>query len=249
MRYFITIMYYGAAYHGWQIQQNALSVQQVVNEALSRILKEPILTTGSGRTDTGVHARGQIAHFDTEQHLEKEHQYKFNAVLPLDISITRLEKVADQAHARFDATSRSYEYLIHSRKNPFLNGQSYFFPRSVDTALMNQASDQLVESGKRDYSSFSKTNAQNATSDCHIFRARWHVIEEDRLRFTISADRFLRGMVRALVGTMLDIGTETTTLAEFTAIVASRDRRKAGRSVEPEGLYLTQVIYPNNIYQ
>ncbi|MGD1892795.1 MAG: tRNA pseudouridine(38-40) synthase TruA, partial [Cyclobacteriaceae bacterium] len=128
MRYFITLLYHGATYHGWQIQKNALSVQQLVNESLSKILREPIVTTGSGRTDTGVHAQGQVVHFNTSQQLTKhEHLHKFNAVLPYDISITKLVRVADDAHARFDATTRSYQYFIHQRKNPFLRGQSYFF--------------------------------------------------------------------------------------------------------------------------
>lgn len=250
MRYFITLMYHGAAYHGWQIQQNAISVQQILNEALSRILKEPILTTGSGRTDTGVHARKQVAHFDTEKTLDETvYLYKFNAVLPFDISITQLQAVTDQAHARFDATSRSYQYMIHQKKNPFLNGLSYFFPRAVDIELMNQAAIQLVQYGKRDYASFSKSKTQTTSFNCHILRAHWHVIEEDRCMFAITADRFLRGMVRTLVGTLLDIGTHTTTLAGFPAIIESSDRRKAGRSADACGLYLTEVIYPADIYQ
>nr|WKN38136.1 tRNA pseudouridine(38-40) synthase TruA [Tunicatimonas sp. TK19036] len=249
MRYFISIMYHGAAYHGWQIQQNALSVQQVLNEALSRILQEPIVTTGSGRTDTGVHAKGQVAHFDTNQTLEEaDYLYKFNAVLPHDISITRLQAVPDEAHARFSATARSYQYMIHQKKNPFLNGISYFFSANTDIDVMNQAADRLVQYGRRDYTSFSKTNTQNTSFNCHIFRAHWHVIEKDRFMFAITADRFLRGMVRALVGTLLDIGTHTTTLADFPTIIESKDRRKAGRSVDACGLFLTNVTYPADIY-
>jgi tRNA pseudouridine38-40 synthase len=250
MRYFITLMYHGAPYHGWQIQQNALSVQQVLNEALSRILQEPIVTTGSGRTDTGVHARGQVAHFDYPHRLDaEEYLYKFNAVLPLNISITELRAVSDRAHARFDATSRTYQYLIHSQKNPFLNGLSHFFPKVVDIDLMNQAAARLVHYGRRDYGSFGKSNTQHTSSVCHIFRAHWHVIEEGRLMFAITADRFLRGMVRTLVGTMLDIGTKTTTLADFTTIVESGDRQRAGRSVDACGLFLTEVAYPLDIFR
>ena len=242
-------MYHGAAYHGWQIQQNALSVQQVLNEALSRILRESVAVTGSGRTDTGVHASGQVAHFDTNQILdEAEHLYKFNAVLPPDISITRLQSVPEQAHARFGATSRSYQYMIHQKKNPFLNGISCFFPTPINVDLMNQAANLLVQYGKRDYTSFSKTKTQNHSFDCHIFLAHWHVIEKDRFMFAITANRFLRGMVRALVGTLLDIGTSTTTLADFPAIIESKDRRKAGRSVDACGLFLTDVTYPADIY-
>ncbi|MEM9671891.1 MAG: tRNA pseudouridine(38-40) synthase TruA [Bacteroidota bacterium] len=250
MRYFITLMYHGATYHGWQIQKNALSVQQLVNESLSKILREPIVTTGSGRTDTGVHAQGQVVHFNTSQQLTKhEHLHKFNAVLPYDISITKLVRVADDAHARFDATTRSYQYFIHQRKNPFLRGQSYFFTPQLNLEMMNKAAQQLVQYGKQNYASFSKSNTQTSTFDCHIFRAGWHVLEEDRLVFSITADRFLRGMVRAVVGTMLDIGTGATSLTDFAAIINSQDRRQAGRSVDADGLFLTEVTYPADIYR
>jgi tRNA pseudouridine38-40 synthase len=250
MRYFITLMYHGAAYHGWQIQQNALSVQQLINESLSKILREPIATTGSGRTDTGVHARGQVAHFDATQQLtEYEHLVKFNAVLPHDISITKLVRVGDNAHARFDATTRSYRYFIHQQKNPFLRGMSCFFTPQLNLEVMNKAARQLVQYGKQNYASFSKSNTQTTSFDCHIFQAGWHVLEDGRLVFTITADRFLRGMVRALVGTMLDIGTGTTSLADFGTIIASQDRRQAGRSVDACGLYLTEVTYPDDVYR
>ena len=250
MRYFITLMYQGAAYHGWQIQKNALSVQQLVNESLSKILREPITSTGSGRTDTGVHARGQVAHFDTSQRLtEQEHLHKFNAVLPHDISITKLVQATDNAHARFDATSRSYRYFIHQKKDPFLRGMSYLFTPQLNLEMMNKAARQLVQYGKQNYASFSKSNTQTTTFDCHIFRADWHVLEEDQLVFTITADRFLRGMVRAVVGTMLDIGTGSTSIDDFVAIINSQNRRKAGRSVDAGGLFLTEVTYPADIYR
>lgn len=250
MRYFLTLKYHGAAYHGWQVQKNALSVQQVVNESLSRILREPIATMGSGRTDTGVHAQGQVAHFESDQLLDKdEYVHRFNAVLPHDISITEMVAVTHDAHARFSATRRSYQYFIHQKKNPFLNGLSYFFPSRIDVNVMNKAAQQLVERKKQNYACFSKSKTQNTSFDCHIFRAEWHVLEEDRWVFSISANRFLRGMVRAVVGTMLGIGTQTTSLADFDDIIASQDRRRAGRSVDACGLYLTEVTYPAEIYQ
>ncbi|WKN46361.1 tRNA pseudouridine(38-40) synthase TruA [Tunicatimonas pelagia] len=250
MRYFLTIKYRGAAYHGWQIQQNALSVQEVLNQALSQILREPITTVGSGRTDAGVHAQGQVAHFNSNRLLaEEEYLRKFNAVLPHDISITELVAVTDDTHARFSATRRSYQYFIHQKKNPFLNGLSYLFPTKIDVDLMNKAAQQLVERKKQNYACFSKSKTQNTSYDCHIFRANWHVLEEDRLVFSISANRFLRGMVRAIVGTMLDIGTQTTSLTNFADIIASHDRRRAGRSVDACGLFLTEVTYPAEIYQ
>ncbi|MGB3588619.1 MAG: tRNA pseudouridine(38-40) synthase TruA [Tunicatimonas sp.] len=250
MRYFLTLKYQGAAYHGWQIQQNALSIQQVLNEALSLILREPIATVGSGRTDTGVHAQGQVAHFNCNQLLnEKEHLHKLNAVLPHDISITELVAVTDEAHARFSAVRRSYQYFIHQKKNPFLNGLSYLFSTKIDVDLMNEAAQWLTERKKQNYACFSKGKTQNTTYDCHIFRADWHVLEKDRLVFSISANRFLRGMVRTVVGTMLDIGTQTTSLTDFATIVASQDRRQAGRSVDACGLFLTEVTYPDDIFR
>ncbi|MEM9832242.1 MAG: tRNA pseudouridine(38-40) synthase TruA [Bacteroidota bacterium] len=250
MRYFLSIKYHGAAYHGWQIQQNALSVQQILDETLSKVLRQPIATVGSGRTDTGVHAQGQVAHFDCNSPInEAEYLYRFNAALPRDISISELVKVNEKAHARFSATCRSYQYFIHQKKNPFLSGLSCFLPTKVDIEAMNKAAQQLVRYGKQSYVSFSRKNSQNPSHDCHIFRADWHVLEEDRLVFSISADRFLRGMVRAIVGTMLDIGGKKISLADLEVIIKSQDRRRAGPSVDACGLFLTEVTYPTEIYQ
>ena len=250
MRYFLSIKYHGAAYHCWQIQQNALSVQQVLDETLSKVLRQPVATVGSGRTDTGVHARGQVAHFDSSIPLDEEEcLYRFNAALPRDISISKMVPVTEQAHARFSATCRSYQYFIHQKRNPFLNGLSCFLPTKVDIKMMNKAAQQLVRYKKRNYASFSKKNTQNPSYDCHIFRTGWHVLEEDRLIFSISADRFLRGMVRAIVGTMLDVGASKISLNDFEKIVESQDRRQAGHSVDACGLFLTEVTYPTEIYQ
>ena len=247
MRYFLVLSYVGTAYHGWQIQANAYTVQQAVHEALSRLLGEPISVTGSGRTDSGVHARQQVAHFDTAQPVPNNLLFRLNAILPPDIGVHRLFKVAPEAHARFDARARSYEYLMHTFKDPFAQGSSYCirFPLRLD--LINEATQLLVAYGERNYACFSKSGTQQTTFRCHIVRAEWAVTEESaigqRMVFRITANRFLRGMVRAIVGTLLDIGTEKITLEDFRAIVESQDRRRASRAVPAHGLYLTEVAY------
>ena len=246
-RYFLHLSYRGTAYHGWQIQKNAYTVQQAVHEALSRLLNEPVTVVGSGRTDTGVHARQQVVHFDQKQSLATDFLFRLNAVLPPDISADRLYEVPTDAHARFSAQTRSYEYHLHTFKDPFAQDSSYHvrFPLQLD--LMNEAAQQLVAYGERNYACFSKLGTQPTTFRCHIRHARWLIHEESttgrRLVFRITANRFLRGMVRAIVGTLLDVGTEKTSLADFRAIVDSQDRQQAGRSVPPHGLYLTEVTY------
>ncbi len=249
MRYFLEISYKGSAYSGWQIQHNANSVQQTVQQALSTILKEDIHLTGSGRTDAGVHARQQFAHFDSAQPVSGEAYLRpFNALLPPDISILDIRAVRPEAHARFDAVSRRYEYHIHRFKNPFLQDLSYLFYSTLDIALMNQAGACMEKAGKRSYACFAKTGSPQQTYDCDIFRAHWHVREKDRLVFTVQSNRFLRGMVRAIVGTMLDLGTHKISLDQFLHIIESSDRKLAGRSVEACGLYLCEVTYPETIF-
>ncbi|MGB3851548.1 MAG: tRNA pseudouridine(38-40) synthase TruA [Tunicatimonas sp.] len=248
MRYFITFAYRGTTFHGWQIQQNAYSVQQAVHEALSRVLGQAVVVMGSGRTDTGVHAQAQVAHFDWPgPPLDATLLSRINAVLPPDVSARQLRQVPPSAHARFSARARYYEYHLHNFKDPFAHDYSYYLRKPQRVDLIQKAAQRLVAYGERDYACFSKSGSQTTNHRCRIHRADWEVHDEprggQRTVFRIGADRFLRGMVRAIVGTLLDVGTEETSLAAFEEIVASRDRCRAGRSVPAHGLYLTQVDY------
>lgn len=246
MRYFLDVSYHGAAYHGWQRQANAHTVQQELEEALSKILSQNIDVAGSGRTDTGVHAKKQVVHFDAETTMLTEQiHYKLNGILPDDISINNCRKVKDEAHARFDALERGYHYFIHQKKNPFLVGQSYFYSHSLDIEAMNQAADILL--GKQDFESFSRVKTEVNHFICEIFTARWYT-ENDQLIFNVRANRFLRGMVRALVGTLLEVGRGKLSVEDFVSIIAAKDRTKAGRAVPPHGLYLSEVNYSDEIY-
>lgn len=243
-RYFIQIKYKGTNYHGWQIQPNANSVQEELNNAVSKILQQEIMLTGAGRTDTGVHASDFFAHFDTEMELDViDTCFKLNCVLPKDISVVNVFKVKDDLHARFSATERTYEYWITQQKNPFLVDQAYFFNQKLNIDKMNLAAAKLL--GKKDFSCFSKSKTDTFTNDCEIRHAKWEE-KNELLIFTISADRFLRNMVRAIVGTLLDVGLEKIKPQEIEKIIASKNRSEAGTSVPAHGLYLTQVKYPNN---
>ncbi|MEM8894266.1 MAG: tRNA pseudouridine(38-40) synthase TruA [Bacteroidota bacterium] len=246
MRYFLEISYLGTAYHGWQLQKNANSVQAEINKALSTFLRHDINVVGSGRTDTGVHARKQVLHFDVDLPLdESQLLFKLNALLPKDISAKSVSRVKSDAHARFDATKRSYEYHMHLTKNPFLEGLSYFYPHECDVIMMNSAAELLL--GKQNFQCFSKVKTEVNTFDCDITTAQW-VLENEKLVFHVSADRFLRGMVRAIVGTLLSVGKGKMTAEEFREVIESKDRRKAGRAAPAHGLYLTEVLYPLEIY-
>ncbi len=246
MRYFLDLSYLGTAYHGWQIQKNAHSVQAEVNRALRTYLREEINVTGSGRTDTGVHARQQIVHFDLEQEIDPQQLiFKLNALLPNDIAAMEIKPVKKEAHARFDAVKRSYQYIMHTRKSPFEEGLSYYFPHALDIDRMNQACQLLL--GSQNFQCFSKVKTEVNTFDCDINTAHW-ILENEKLVFHVSADRFLRGMVRAIVGTLLMVGEGKMTQESFQNVLDSRDRRNAGRSVPPHGLYLTEVIYPAETY-
>ena len=241
MRYFIKFSYKGTNYHGWQIQPNAISVQEVLNKALSTILNFPIDCMGAGRTDTGVHAREMFANFDFEAEIDFHSLiHKLNSFLPKDIAVSGLYKVATDAHARFDATKRTYEYHINSEKNAFENNDSYYFKNNLNIDLMNEACKILMKYS--DFESFSKVHTDVNTFNCKIETAFW-TKTQDRLIFTISADRFLRNMVRAIVGTMINIGLEKVSLNEFIEIIESKNRTKAGFSVPAQGLYLTKVEY------
>lgn len=243
-RYFIEIAYNGTAYHGWQIQNNAISVQEVLNKALSTILRQEIETLGCGRTDTGVHATQLFAHLDIngeEDVLNPRFLLSLNSLLPYDISVKRFIKVKQDAHARFDATNRSYEYHIHFTKDPFKHNLSWLLRDIPDIELMNKAADLLKE--YRDFSCFSKSNTQTFTNNCVITRAEWIEVE-GALVFHISADRFLRNMVRAIVGTLVKVGKREIEPEQVRDIIESKNRSNAGESVPACGLYLTEVDYP-----
>lgn len=246
-RYFIFLQYKGTNYHGWQNQPNAITVQQVLEEKLSVLLREKIETTGCGRTDTGVHAKEFAAHFDTESSLPEKTQhfiYKINCLLPKDISVYNIEKVLPNAHARFDAISRTYNYYISTSKNPFNTEFAFFYPWDLDIDLMNKASLLLFE--YTDFSSFSKLHTDVKTNNCKILEAQWQV-ETDKIVFTITADRFLRNMVRAIVGTLIEVGKRKIDNVQFGCILDSKNRQYAGVSVPPQGLFLSKIVYPSNI--
>ncbi|MCH1538400.1 MAG: tRNA pseudouridine(38-40) synthase TruA [Flavobacteriaceae bacterium] len=247
MRYFMSLAYNGTPFHGWQCQPNAISVQEVLEEALTTVLRTPIKITGAGRTDTGVHAKLMVAHFDADipQKVYDNLVYLLNQYLKKEIVIHSIQKVKEDAHARFDALIRTYEYHIDVQKNPFSNGLSYIFKDSLDLSKMNEAAD-LIKTFK-DFEAFSKTNTDVKTFFCEISHAEW-VKKKGGYVFTITANRFLRNMVRAIVGTLLDVGTNKTSVAEVAEIIKSKQRSNAGFSVPAHGLYLTDIQYPNNIY-
>ena len=241
MRYFIKLAYNGTHYHGWQYQPNASSVQEILNKAVSTLLNTEINLMGAGRTDTGVHAKEMYAHFDCEKVFDIPNLvHKLNSYLPKDVAVYTIIPVADQAHARFDALKRTYQYHINTYKNPFLQEQSWYFHQTLDVDLMNEAAKLLFN--YTDFESFSKVNTDVSTFDCTIFEAHW-LQEKGNLTFTISANRFLRNMVRSIVGTLINIGLQKITLNDFEAIIKSKNRYKAGFSVPAHGLYLTRIEY------
>ncbi|MFC5684217.1 tRNA pseudouridine(38-40) synthase TruA [Flavobacterium sp. MAHUQ-51] len=242
MRYFIKLAYNGSLYHGWQIQPNAASVQETLNKALSVLLHSDISLMGAGRTDTGVHAREMYAHFDFETVFDiPKLIHKLNSYLPKDIVIYTIFQVNEEAHCRFDATKRTYEYHIHLFKDAFLHEQSWYVNQSLDIDLMNEAAQLLLN--YTDFQCFSKVNTDVNTFDCSIYEAYWKK-EYNKLIFTISANRFLRNMVRAIVGTLVNIGLHKINVADFIRIIESKNREKAGFSVPAHGLYLTKIVYP-----
>lgn len=242
MRYFIEFAYNGKNYHGWQSQPNASSVQETLSKAISVILRTQIELMGAGRTDTGVHAKQMFAHFDFEDTLETDFLVaKLNSYLPKDIVVYRIIPVSDEAHARFDATKRTYEYHIHTYKNAFENESSWYVFQKLDLEKMNEAAKMLFEF--EDFQCFSKVNTDVKTYNCKIMEANWQQ-KGKNLIFTIAADRFLRNMVRAIVGTLVEIGSGKKALEDFKNIIESKDRTQAGTSVPAHGLYLTKVEYP-----
>mgnify|MGYP000580863040 CR=1 FL=1 len=247
-RYFAEISFKGTRYHGWQIQKNAISVQEVLNERFSSILREEIQVTGAGRTDTGVHALYYVGHFDSIRenlHSDISFLYHINQFLPSDISVYRILPVKNDAHARFSAISRTYEYRICRRKNPFLQEYAWMFYRELNVEAMQNACGYLV--GKHDFSSFCKVHSGARTHVCAVEEAEW-TEKEDMLIFRITADRFLRNMVRAIVGTMIEIGKEALSPDELHDILEAHNRSEAGESVPPQGLFLTRIIYPPGIF-
>ena len=244
MRYFIDISYDGSNYHGWQIQPNADTVQHQINLAFSTILNEEINVLGAGRTDTGVHAKKMIAHFDTNQTMDFEKfKYRINGFLKNDISLNDIYKVKEDAHARFSAISRTYEYRVSRTKNPF-SVNSYFLLRDLDFQSMKKACKFLH--GNHDYTSFAKLHSENYTNNCEVFIANWKE-DENLLIFTIKANRFLRNMVRAIVGTLIEIGEGKISFSDIETILMSKDRAKAGYSVPANGLSLIDIEYPKEI--
>lgn len=247
MRYFIQFSYFGKNYHGWQKQPNAITVQVILEDALSKITRKKIELVAAGRTDAGVHAKQMYAHFDFDK-IDDTHDliYRVNALLPDDIAVQYIIIVQNDAHARFDALERSYEYQIATTKDPFLTDTTHYIKQDLDLDVMNKAAKLLL--GKKDFECFSKSNTDVHTYFCDVKEALW-CIEDERIMFKITADRFLRNMVRAIVGTLLDVGTGKNSLDHVNTILKSKDRSKAGVSVPAKGLYLTSIIYPNTIFK
>ncbi|NQX85567.1 MAG: tRNA pseudouridine(38-40) synthase TruA [Flavobacteriaceae bacterium] len=245
MRYFIQLSYNGKDFHGWQNQPNAITVQAVIEDALTKLLRTPIEVIGAGRTDAGVHAKIMIAHFDTDQELKDNLVFKLNSFLPKSIAVQTINAVKSDAHARFDAISRSYIYRVSMEKDVFNFEQSYYFKNTLNVDEMNRASKILFE--YKDFQCFSRTNTDVRTYNCKIMHAQWKITENE-LIFEISADRFLRNMVRAIVGTMLDIGVGKMKVEMLHDVIASKNRANAGASVPAHGLYLTDIKYHNAVY-
>ena len=247
LRYFIRISYNGKNYHGWQLQENAVTVQQVLDYALSTILNADVRTTGAGRTDTGVHAREFFAHFDVKNLIQDIPKlvFKLNSFLPDDISVFDILPVKEDAHARFDAISRTYKYQITKQKDPFNSEFSFYVYGDIDIDKMNKAAGILFE--YVDFTSFSKTGTQVKTNNCRITYAKWEQ-SGYMLIFTITADRFLRNMVRAIVGTLLDNGRGMLDEEKFRNIIESKNRSDAGYSVPACGLFLEKIEYPEEVF-
>lgn len=243
-RFFIEITYNGTPYHGWQTQPNGITVQACLDEALTTCFRQPIETLGCGRTDAGVHATQFFAHFDVSELAVSQVIISIesvNALLPYSIAAKRILKVANSAHARFDATARKYHYELHFRKDPFKIDRSWLYKQHLDLEAMNKAASTLL--AYTDFSCFSKSNTQTFTNNCKITEARFEQLENG-LRFVIKADRFLRNMVRAIMGTLIRIGKGEIDVNDFNQIIESKNRSKAGQSVPACGLYLVEVEYP-----
>jgi tRNA pseudouridine38-40 synthase len=242
-RYFIYLAYDGTCYHGWQIQPNGDSVQQQLMNALQTLLRREVVeVTGAGRTDTGVHAKLMVAHFDHDEAIDcTQLTDKLNRLLPSDISVFKVAPVDADMHARFSAKSRRYEYYVTTAKSPFMRQYRYKLHKAPDFQLMNQAAKLLLEVA--DFTSFSKLHTDVKTNICHVTRAEWSQVDDVTWVFTIQADRFLRNMVRAIVGTLLVVGYGKLSLAEFQQVIQQKDRCSAGMSVPAQGLFLAEILY------
>jgi len=245
VRYFMDISYRGTNYNGWQTQPNGVTVQEEIEKALSTMLQTQTAITGSGRTDAGVHATQQIAHFNAVDIDPNELAFKLNSFLGPDISINGIRQVKDDVSARFEATSRKYHYHLHQAKDPFKTGLSYYFRPQLNVGLINKGCEIIKD--WQNFECFSKVHTGVNHFNCDIFQAKWAQKGTNHL-FEITANRFLRGMVRAIVGTLIDVGLEKTSLEGLRKILESNNRSEAGRAVPPDGLYLQEVIYPADIY-
>jgi tRNA pseudouridine38-40 synthase len=244
MRYFLEVAYKGTNYAGFQVQQNANTIQAEVERALQIYFRKSFKLTGASRTDAGVHAHQNYFHTDIDFEVHPGILYNTNSLLPPDIALKRIFSVADDAHCRFQAISREYKYYIHAFKNPFLTDTAFFYPYKVDFGILQQAASLILN--YTDFTSFSKRNTQAHTNNCTILKSIW-LIEEDRIVYNVKANRFLRGMVRGLVGTMLQAGRGDITLSDFENIVAAKDCTKANFSTPAKGLFLNAVEYPDRI--
>ena len=262
MRFFITLSYDGTRYHGWQIQPNGDSIQQRLQEALSTLFRQPIEVVGAGRTDTGVHAKKMVAHFTIEDskmenestgalelcqdnssifNLQSSIKYRLNKLLPHDIAVQEVRQVPDDMHARFSATERTYHYYIHTHKDPFQQAYSWQVNYPLDFTQMNEAAKVLLE--YKDFTSFSKVNTDTRTNICDLRAAHWDQLAPSQWRFTITANRFLRNMVRAIVGTLVEVGRGRITIDDMRRIIEAKDRCQAGESVPAKGLFLVDIKY------
>lgn len=245
-RYFIQLSYDGTPFHGWQIQPNAKSIQESLNTVLSTITRQEIYVVGCGRTDTGVHSSKYFAHFESEPIDTELMAYKANCMLPKEIAIQKIFPVAADTHARFSATSRTYEYFITQVKDPFSVNRAYELHEKLDIEAMNQAC--ALMPNFKDFSSFSKSNTQTETNLCDLYYARWETTKTG-LRFEVKANRFLRNMVRAIVGTCIEVGRGNLSVEDFARVIESKDRGKAGYSVPAHGLYLMDIEYPEGLIE
>ena len=242
MRYFITFTYDGTRYHGWQIQPNGDSVQERLEWALSTLLRREVNVTGGGRTDAGVHARVMVAHFDFDEAIDCQQLcYKLNRLLPFDIAVQEVKQVSDDMHARFSATSRTYHYYIHTKKDPFRRAYSCEIHYPLDFALMNEAGKILTT--YEDFGAFCKSHTDVKTTICHVTEARWVQTSETAWYFRITANRFLRNMVRAVVGTLIDVGRGKLSIEEFRKVIEGKRRTEAGESMPGNALFLEDVRY------
>ena len=242
MRFFITLSYDGTRYHGWQIQPNGISVQGELQRGLSLLLRQEIIVTGAGRTDAGVHASMMVAHFDYVGELDcRQLAYKLNKLLPQDIAVQKVEQVSDDLHARFSATSRTYYYHIHTEKSPFERHYSCELHYPLDFDKMNEAARILME--YEDFGAFCKSHADVKTTLCHVTKAEWHQTSSFTWYFEITANRFLRNMVRAVVGTLIEVGRGRMTLDDFRTVIEGKRRTEAGESMPGNALFLVNITY------